>query len=124
MGNGYICIYGCILNKFNNISLVLRREANVRVHTTSVLNTPPSTKLGGKMGPKDTVASIPSDWILYEEMSRGHRLAFVQCCTVVSPITVAIFCGPAKLASDALKEPEKAYFNGNIICQTWSHILC
>lgn len=50
-------------------------------------------------------SSLPSDWMLYEEMTRmGMGAACVRCCTIISPITVALFTGPAKLSSDAVKE--------------------
>ncbi|KAF3848628.1 hypothetical protein F7725_015125 [Dissostichus mawsoni] len=47
----------------------------------------------------------PTDWLIYDEMSRGHRMASVRCCSMVTPITVAIFGGCAKLPSSALQEP-------------------
>jgi hypothetical protein len=55
------------------------------------------------------VGVLPTDWLFYEEMTRAGKgsyggLACVRCCTVVSPATVAIFAGPSKLPSDALKD--------------------
>ncbi|XP_052792916.1 3'-5' RNA helicase YTHDC2-like isoform X2 [Mya arenaria] len=58
----------------------------------------------------DKVGSLPSDWVFYEEMTRSgvtpafKSLACIRTCTVVSPITVALFSGPAKLPADAIKE--------------------
>ncbi|CAB1318506.1 unnamed protein product [Coregonus sp. 'balchen'] len=51
------------------------------------------------------VQSLPTDWLIYDEMTRAHRIASIRCCSVVSPLTVAIFGGCAKLPSTALQEP-------------------
>lgn len=48
------------------------------------------------------VAALPSDWLLYEEMNRVGRVCRIQTCTVVSPLTVAIFAGPSRLPLDAV----------------------
>lgn len=52
------------------------------------------------------VSSLPSDWLIYEEMTRCGRFASARTCTLVTPITVAIFGGPARLSLDALHEPD------------------
>ncbi|CAI5667703.1 unnamed protein product [Oreochromis niloticus] len=49
--------------------------------------------------------ALPTDWMIYDEMSRGHRMVTVRCCTLVTSITVAIFGGCARLHSSALHEP-------------------
>lgn len=49
--------------------------------------------------------ALPTDWMIYDEMSRGHRMVSVRCCTLVTSITVAIFGGCARLHSSALHEP-------------------
>lgn len=48
---------------------------------------------------------FPTDWLIYDEMSRGHRMASVRCCSLVTSITVAIFGGSAELPSSAQQEP-------------------
>ena len=53
---------------------------------------------------KTAVAELPSDWLFYEENTQANKLACVRTCTLVSPITVAMFAGPSKLPADALKE--------------------
>ena len=55
---------------------------------------------------KEAVSKLPTDWMIYEEMTRAHRLAHVHNCTLVSPVTVAIFAGPARLPAEMLKEAE------------------
>uniref|UniRef100_A0A669BJE7 RNA helicase n=1 Tax=Oreochromis niloticus TaxID=8128 RepID=A0A669BJE7_ORENI len=57
--------------------------------------------------------ALPTDWMIYDEMSRGHRMVTVRCCTLVTSITVAIFGGCARLHSSALHEPAVQKTNGN-----------
>lgn len=52
------------------------------------------------------VSALPSDWILYEELNRAGNLCQIRMCTVVSPITVALFAGPIRLPLDCLSDPE------------------
>ncbi|XP_064618810.1 3'-5' RNA helicase YTHDC2-like [Lineus longissimus] len=82
--------------------LTTLRESKVRPHYRSVIMTSPA-----KYSEASTLAkalkNLPTDWLFYEEMTRAQRIASVNCCTVVSPITLGIFAGPAKLPMDALK---------------------
>ena len=48
-------------------------------------------------------------------MTRAHRIANIRCCSAVTPVTVLIFCGPARLASNALQEPSS--FRGKYIIE-------
>ncbi|KAK5851607.1 hypothetical protein PBY51_023149 [Eleginops maclovinus] len=78
------------------------REKKVHFHPTSVLN---QSKLKENGPSKSSPQALPTDWLIYDEMSRGHRMASVRCCSMVTPITVAIFGGCAKLPSSALQQP-------------------
>lgn len=62
-----------------------------------------------------SVQALPTDWLIYDEMSRGHRMASVRCCSMVTPITVAIFGGCAKLPSSALQEPIAQKGTANLV---------
>ena len=91
-----------------NVDFCCRRESKVRIHNHSVLATPPadnykSSKLSATPG---IVEQLPTDWLVYEEITRAHRLAQVKCCTVMSPVTMAIFAGAAKLPYEAVQEAE------------------
>ena len=55
------------------------------------------------------VKALPTDWLVFEEMTRPRRLALVQCCTVVSPVTVFLFAGPAKMCQDTVQAVEAAH---------------
>uniref|UniRef100_A0A3P9BQQ8 RNA helicase n=1 Tax=Maylandia zebra TaxID=106582 RepID=A0A3P9BQQ8_9CICH len=57
--------------------------------------------------------ALPTDWMIYDEMSRGHRMVTVRCCTLVTSITVAIFGGCSRLHSSALHEPAVQKTNEN-----------
>ncbi|XP_076867546.1 3'-5' RNA helicase YTHDC2 isoform X2 [Brachyhypopomus gauderio] len=81
------------------------KERKVRLHHTSVLSQPQYKKIPPANAQATAVQSLPTDWLLYDEMTRAHRIASVRCCTVVTPLTVAVFGGCAKLPSTALQEP-------------------
>ncbi|XP_035744375.1 3'-5' RNA helicase YTHDC2 isoform X1 [Egretta garzetta] len=88
-------------------SLVLTgpKEKKVRFHPTSVLSQPQYKKIPPANGQAAAVQALPTDWVIYDEMTRAHRIANIRCCSVVTPVTVSIFCGPARLPSNALQEP-------------------
>uniref|UniRef100_A0A672ZQ76 RNA helicase n=1 Tax=Sphaeramia orbicularis TaxID=375764 RepID=A0A672ZQ76_9TELE len=83
------------------------KEKKVHFHPTSILsqihlkeNHPPL--MNGLEFPATAAQALPTDWLLYDEMRRGHRMASVRCCSLVTHITVAIFSGGVKLPSSAL----------------------
>uniref|UniRef100_UPI003AAAF468 3'-5' RNA helicase YTHDC2 isoform X2 n=1 Tax=Centroberyx gerrardi TaxID=166262 RepID=UPI003AAAF468 len=81
------------------------KEKKVRFHPTSILNQSQFKKSPPAKEQMSSIQALPTDWLIYDEMTRGHRIASVRCCSMVSPITVAIFGGGAKLPSSALQEP-------------------
>ena len=94
--------------------MIFRKETRVRFHNSSVLSAPPN--MVGTAVHKKNISKLPTDWLLYEEMTRAHRLAQVKCCTLVNPATISIFAGPAKLPMDLVREAEsgphgKIFFN-------------
>ncbi|KAM9735252.1 3'-5' RNA helicase YTHDC2 isoform 2-T3 [Menidia menidia] len=72
------------------------REKKIHFHPTSILS-----QLKESTQPKSAQA-LPTDWLIYDEMSRGHRMASVRCCSLVTSITIAIFGGSSKLPCPAL----------------------
>ncbi|XP_072716463.1 3'-5' RNA helicase YTHDC2 [Ciconia boyciana] len=88
-------------------SLVLTgpKEKKVRFHPTSVLSQPQYKKIPPANGQAAAIQALPTDWVIYDEMTRAHRIANIRCCSVVTPVTVSLFCGPARLPSNALQEP-------------------
>ena len=90
-----------------HVSVSDRKEFKVMFHPSSTLRECPKS-------PRTTVAAshaavvetLPSDWLVYEEISRSGQFCHVRCCTLVSPITVALFAGPARMPLDAVSEAE------------------
>ncbi|XP_071436889.1 3'-5' RNA helicase YTHDC2-like isoform X2 [Pithys albifrons albifrons] len=87
-------------------SLVLTgpKEKKVQFHPTSVLSQTQYKKIPPANGQAAAVQALPTDWVIYDEMTRAHRIANIRCCTAVTSVTVALFCGPARLPSNALEE--------------------
>ncbi|XP_018417993.1 PREDICTED: probable ATP-dependent RNA helicase YTHDC2 [Nanorana parkeri] len=80
------------------------KEKRVRLHPNSVLSQPQYKKIPPENGQAAAIQTLPTDWLIYDEMTRAHRIANIRCCTAVTPVTVAIFSGPARLPSNALQE--------------------
>ncbi|CAH1795870.1 unnamed protein product [Owenia fusiformis] len=85
--------------------IMTQKESKVRFHPTSVLSAAPDSgkrlKTHGQL-----VNALPTDWLLYEELSRSHRIAQVRIASVLSPLTLALMAGPCKLSEDNVKEAE------------------
>lgn len=77
------------------------KEKKVHFHPTSVLSQTHLKESTSVKAPQ----TLPTDWLIYDEMSRGNRMASVRCCSVVTPFTIAIFGGSAKLQNSSLHEP-------------------
>ncbi|XP_069576764.1 3'-5' RNA helicase YTHDC2-like [Brachyistius frenatus] len=77
------------------------REKKVHFHPTSTLS---QLQVTESSAAKASLA-LPTDWLIYDEMSRGHRMASVRCCSVVTSISVAIFGGCVKPPGSALHQP-------------------
>ncbi|KAK2498468.1 hypothetical protein MC885_008233, partial [Smutsia gigantea] len=88
-----------------NVVLTGPKEKKVRFHPTSVLSQPQYKKIPPANGQAAAIQALPTDWLIYDEMTRAHRIANIRCCSAVTPVTVLVFCGPARLASNALQEP-------------------
>ncbi|XP_068278683.1 3'-5' RNA helicase YTHDC2 isoform X2 [Nyctibius grandis] len=88
-----------------NLVLTGPKEKKVRFHPTSVLSQPQYKKIPPANGQAAAIQALPTDWLIYDEMTRAHRIANIRCCSVVTPVTVSLFCGPARLPSNALQEP-------------------
>uniref|UniRef100_A0A8C6KJC6 RNA helicase n=1 Tax=Nothobranchius furzeri TaxID=105023 RepID=A0A8C6KJC6_NOTFU len=79
------------------------REKKVHFHPTSILS---------QLQVKESAKTLPTDWLIYDEMSRGHRMASVRCCTLVTSITIAIFAGSTQPSCSGLQEPTVHKTNG------------
>ncbi|XP_034254470.1 3'-5' RNA helicase YTHDC2-like [Thrips palmi] len=90
---------------YPNIARVDRAYMQLRTFKESMVAVHPSSTLRdadiGKVPD-----NLPTDWLVFEEMSRAGKLCQIRMCTVISPITVALFAGPMRLPSDALSSSE------------------
>ncbi|KAF7648265.1 hypothetical protein LDENG_00159620 [Lucifuga dentata] len=80
------------------------KEKKLHFHPTSVFSLFRSKGDAPAKGQTVSTQDLPTDWLIYDEISRGHRIASVRCCSLVTPITVAIFGGSAKQPRCALEE--------------------
>lgn len=84
-----------------------RKEHKVVFHPSSTLrDLPKSARVSVSGGHTEVVRSLPTDWVIYEELSKVNRLSHVRTCTVVSAVTVGIFTGPTRLPLDALENSD------------------
>ncbi|XP_067425334.1 3'-5' RNA helicase YTHDC2 isoform X4 [Emydura macquarii macquarii] len=88
------------------------KEKRVRFHPTSVLSQPQYKKIPPANGQAAAIQTLPTDWLIYDEMTRAHRIANIRCCSAVTTVTVSLFCGPARLPSNALQEPSSFRVDG------------
>ncbi|XP_010166880.1 3'-5' RNA helicase YTHDC2, partial [Antrostomus carolinensis] len=88
-----------------NLILSGPKEKKVRFHPTSVLSQPQYEKIPPGNGPAAAIQALPTDWLIYDEMMGSQRIANIRCCSVVTPVTVSLFCGPARLPRNALQKP-------------------
>lgn len=105
-----------------HMSVSGRKEFKVMFHPSSTLREcPKSPRTSMASSHSSVVEALPSDWLVYEEISRSGRLCHARCCTVVSPTTVALFAGPARMPLDAVSEAEsKPKFQVNTMSD-WPH---
>lgn len=90
-----------------HMQLRTQKEFKVVFHPSSTLRDCPKTpRTSVAASHTSCVENLPSDWLLYEEMSRSGRYCHARCCTLVTPITVALFAGPARMPLDAVSEAE------------------
>ncbi|XP_063820212.1 3'-5' RNA helicase YTHDC2 [Pseudophryne corroboree] len=87
------------------MALTSPKEKRVRFHPSSVLSQPQYKKIPPENGQAAAIQALITDWLIYDEMTRAHRISNIRCCSVVTPVTVVIFSGPARLPSNALQEP-------------------
>lgn len=74
-----------------------------------------TSQLPPASGQAAALQALPTDWLIYDEMTRAHRIASIRCCSVVTPVTLAVFGGCGKLPSTALQEPAAKSTTVNIL---------
>ncbi|KZC13983.1 putative ATP-dependent RNA helicase YTHDC2 [Dufourea novaeangliae] len=90
-----------------HMQLRTQKEVKVCFHPSSTLRDyPKSPRTTSAQTHAANVETLPSDWLLYEEISRTGRFCHVKMVTLVNSLTVALFCGPARLSVDVIYETE------------------
>nr|XP_018900737.1 PREDICTED: probable ATP-dependent RNA helicase YTHDC2 [Bemisia tabaci]XP_018900738.1 PREDICTED: probable ATP-dependent RNA helicase YTHDC2 [Bemisia tabaci] len=56
--------------------------------------------------PSVSISSLPTDCMVFEEMSRVGKSALVSSVTLVTPITIALFAGPQRVTAAAFDNDE------------------
>jgi HrpA-like RNA helicase len=74
--------------------LMSRNSSRISFHPSSVLGA--FTGRGKKKMPE-----FPSEWFIYDELCRSGARSLARCCTIISPVTMALLAGPMRLPTDA-----------------------
>lgn len=74
--------------------LMSRNSSRISFHPSSVLAA--FTGRGKKKTPE-----FPSEWFIYDELCRSGARSLARCCTIISPVTMALLAGPVRLPADA-----------------------
>lgn len=86
-----------------HMKLRTRNAVKVFFHPSSTLRdfSKPASMTNAQTHAVDVVA-LPTDWLLYEELSRTGHFCHAKIVTLVNPLTVALFSGPARLPMDVI----------------------
>ena len=63
---------------------------------------------------------LPSEWVVFDEMTKAGRLSLIKGVTVVSPLTVALFAGPNRLRADDVDAADANYVKANVYLEETS----
>ncbi|CAB4026109.1 probable ATP-dependent RNA helicase YTHDC2, partial [Paramuricea clavata] len=91
--------------------LATKKEKKIRLHHSTTLFTTAESKKSLAKSHAAAIEKLPAEWLFYEEMSRAAYFVHVKSCSLVSPLTVALFSGPC-LSSDKIDaRPEATHGN-------------
>ncbi|XP_055534497.1 3'-5' RNA helicase YTHDC2-like [Wyeomyia smithii] len=83
----------CRVDK-ENATIKTRIEKKISPHPSSVIRDKSLKKN------KESILSLPSEWIVFEEKTRAGAHCLIKCNTVVAPVAIALFCGPLFLLEE------------------------
>lgn len=84
--------------------LTTEKESKIRFHPSSVLHANSNCPNNfSRRNQSKFLSSLPSDWLSYEEMIRIGRLSYARFCTLLSPITIALFAGSSWLSDSFIE---------------------
>ena len=58
------------------------------------------------MESKNKLPDISSDWLVFNEMTRVNRTAYIRGVSLVSQLAVVLFAGPSRLPATAVMEAD------------------
>lgn len=81
---------------YPNICRVDKENATIKTRIDKKISPHPSSVIRDKSlkKNKESILSLPSEWIVFEEKTRAGIHCLIKCNTVVAPVTIALFCGP------------------------------
>ncbi|KXJ83370.1 hypothetical protein RP20_CCG007418 [Aedes albopictus] len=81
---------------YPNICRVDKENATIKTRIDKKISPHPSSVIRDKSlkKNKESILSLPSEWIIFEEKTRAGIHCLIKCNTVVAPVTIALFCGP------------------------------
>jgi len=102
-----------LIKIINNIwfLIISRKETKIVINHSSVLS--PLTFHNG-YSINTLIENLPSEWIIYDSIIQNSKISLVNYCTLVSPITVALFSGQIKINSKFLKDLDYINKIGNL----------
>lgn len=89
------------LTHFNFVFSSYSKETKIMINHNSVIS--PLTFYNG-FTINDLLQNLPSEWIIYDTMIQNGHLSLINNCTLVSAVSVAIFCGQMRLQQKFLKD--------------------
>lgn len=81
---------------YPNVCRVDKENATIKTRIDKKISPHPSSVIRDKSlkKNKESILSLPSEWIVFEEKTRAGIHCLIKCNTVVAPVTIALFCGP------------------------------
>ena len=83
------------------LALRTQKQSQVRLHPSCSLYDVEGTKTG-RLDKKEVIRSLPTDWLVFEEMVLMGVIASAKTVTVVTPLTVLLMAGPTRLPLHAI----------------------
>ena len=97
----------------------------MRLHPSSVLLAQDPIAGPGKVSAalnRLSVGQVPTEWFIFDEMTRAGHLAMIRGVTAVSPFTVLVFAGPNRLPMETVSEAD-AGVQGKIFVLRFSTLV-
>lgn len=114
--DNWAVVKACLVSGlYPNICRVDKEYATIKTRIDKKISPHPSSVIRDKSlkKNKESIMSLPSEWIVFEEKTRAGPHCLIKCNTVVSPVTIALFCGPLFLEEEESLIPWKELDESN-----------